>query len=375
MTRLKTIEDRLQALPAKIAVPFRHLLQAKQLPEQALEVILDAGELSRQPHLMLGFAIAYLHLRSQGVPVHDVVIMAKARERKINLTWSTKRWKQEHERLSRMATLDRLVAANITYDLSKFEEHLPAHFPGYLIRSSRRLGMEGLRQRHCVASYHHKVMTRDCAIAAVFVEGLRWTVEMVVTGRETDPILIAQIKSRYNESPCRRVRDAIHDLLGVAVRAPAKRLEPEGGHGRQYMGLLQCVLPVLREHGVGEINVAFDGSGDSGMIEHIGCLPDDREGILSIMMEHPTIQRTFEDGQWISRMEPIQQSVRKALEELTYDYLEDTDVNWYDNEGGFGELRIDVVQGTVQLEVNARYTEVSTEFNQEHDIATGLEIG
>ena len=67
---------------------------------------------------LVGFAVGYLHLRSQGVPVHDVIRMAKSQRRRINLAWSAKRWELEHERLSRAEALDRLAAENATYDVS-----------------------------------------------------------------------------------------------------------------------------------------------------------------------------------------------------------------------------------------------------------------
>ncbi len=374
MTERKMIKERLQTLPTKIAVPFRSLLEAEQITEETLNTVLDAGELSQQPHLMLGFAIAYLHLRGQGVPVHDVVSMAKEQGRRISLTWSSKRWQQEHERLSRVSTLERLTKTNAQYDLSKFEAHLPADFSGYFIRSSRRLGMEGLRQRHCVASYHHKIMTGDCAIAAIFVDGQRWTVEMVVTGHSEIPIRIVQIKSRFNQLPSHAVREIIYEILGISANSPLAEAEQTREQNNQYLNVLQCLLPVLRERGVQSVHVDFDGVGDSGSIGQIECTPGEHGDVLNEIIEHPATQRSFEDGRWVSRVHQTRQTLREALEELTYEYLEETGVDWYNNDGGYGELIVDVPQGSVFLDVNVRFTEATNEVHQERDIVTGLDI-
>ena len=61
-------------------------------------------------------------------------------------------------------------------------------------------------------------------------------------------------------------------------------------------------------------------------------------------------------------------------EELTYDYLQETDVDWYNDEGGFGKLVIDVQEGTVTLEVNQRYTDSTCEFQAEREILTGEDV-
>ena len=175
------INERLNTLPAKVATPFRQLLAAEQIPQDTLSTVLDAGDLSGDSHKLLGFTVAYMQLRSQGVPIHDVIRMAQTQQRRINLNWSAKRWKLEHERLSRAEALSRLARDNIIYNVEKYEALLPDRFDGYLIRTSRRLGMEGLRQRHCIAAYHTQLLNCSCAIAAIFVDRQRWTVQLVTT--------------------------------------------------------------------------------------------------------------------------------------------------------------------------------------------------
>jgi hypothetical protein len=369
------VEKRLARLPAKVAAPFRQLLKTGQLSEDVIETILDAGEVAHDTNKLIGFAAGYLHLRAQGIPVHDVIAMAKDQGRRITLTWSPQRWKDEHERLSRAEALGRLAKESLHYDVSAYAEHLPTRFPGYLIRTSRRLGMEGLRQRHCVAAYHDRIKTGTCAIAAVFAGKRRWTVQLELTKDGGAPLRITQIKTCYNELPPAATRQEIHDILGIAVPKahPAATNADDGDC--VYMENLRRILPRLRQQGIETVTVSFEGSGDSGSIEHVDYHPQgNAAGITNEMVEHLSTQRYFDDGAWRSTLTPEVTTLGDVVEALTYDYLEETGVDWCNNDGGYGELNIDVTNGTVSLEVNVRYTESTTEFSAERDIETGDEI-
>jgi hypothetical protein len=368
------IDRRLAALPPKVAQPFRQLLAAGQLTEEVVSTLLDAGELAGDSAKLLGFAVAYLHLRAQGVPVHDVIRMARDQDRRINLAWSPKRWSAEHDRLARSEALRRLAGENTAYDVSRYAALLPPRFSGYLIRTSRRLGMEGLRQRHCVASYHARLQAGSCAIAAVFVDRHRWTVQLILTDNPERPLHIAQIRSRFNELPGTTVLKRIHETLGIQPAPGPAEPAPATAHAPGHLQNLRRLLPILREQGVETVTVSFDGSGDEGCIDGIDYAPGTARHVGAVPVTYQTFCRRFEDGLWVAVAEPTEGSVGAALEELTYDYLEETGVDWYNNDGGFGELVIDVAQGTVALEVNTRYTESTNAFSSERDILTGAEL-
>jgi hypothetical protein len=356
-----SIENRLNQLPRKVALPFSRLLSTGQLTENVLEDILDAGELSNNQTMLIGFAVGYLHLRAQGVPIHDVIRMAKNQQRPIKLDWSEKRWRQEHDKLARAEALIRLSSENVTYDVSQFEVHLPDQFSGYLIRTSKRLGMEGLRQRHCVASYHSQLQNGSCAIASVFVNRRRWTVQLFTTNDPLKPLSIGQIKTRFNESPSSDIRAEIHSKLDIALDNPVMPRADEPAPA--YMDTLQLLLPVLNEFGVQMVYVGFDGSGDDGAIDSAYYIPSETSTIAN---------QTLGDLGDASIL--ATKTVQAVLDDLTYEYLEHTDIDWYNNDGGYGELQIDVRAGTVSMEVNVRYTESICEFHATHNIATGEEI-
>jgi hypothetical protein len=268
-----------------------------------------------------------------------------------------------------------LSEENVTYDVSAYEPHLPDEFPGYLIRTSRRLGMEGLPQRHGVASYHNQLRWGDCAIAAVFVNHIRWTVQLIKTDDVERPLRIGQIKTRLNEAPSTEVRKAIHDALGFELPTPHPSSVSEDLERSLYMDTLRCLLPVLRQHRIEHVDVYFDGSGDDGSIEWIEYRPRELEFDTDIMaLQHFRISSQFEDGKGVKTRELTTSAVSKALIQLTDAYLEETGVNGYDNAGGLGQLEIDVAGGEVTLTIDCRYTHSNPAFVSQQEIETGEEL-
>lgn len=376
-TKLVTavIQWELNRLPPKTSLPLKQLLEIGQLDEPTIATLIDAATVSQDPHRLLAFTAGYLHMRANGIPVHDVIALAKANNRRINLAWSPTRWKDEHDKLSRVEALKRLAEENVTYDVSAFTQHLPPNFPGYVIRTSRKLGMEGLRQRHCIAAYHDKLKAGTCAILAMLIDGRRFTTELQLTGQPDAPLRIAQIRTRFNRLPDDATRAQIHALLGIAQPSSALSANPLHEDLHHYMDNLRAVLPVLRRHCITAATVTFNGGGDEGAIEDVGLTPaSNAEAILNEQVT--VLQRTsvFDDGQWIYQTQPVACTLSDAITAITDDYLAFTDIDWYNDSGGFGELEINVEAGTVLLEVSTRYEESTTEYSAEHDIETGAEL-
>ena len=367
------IEKRLSKLPSKVSAPFRELLARELISSRAVETILDAGELAGNSTQLLGFAIAYLNLQTQGVPIDDVIRMAKSQGRTIGLSWSAVRWRQEHERLSRAATLSRLAETNTSYDVSRFERHLPRKFAGYLIRSSRRLGMEGLRQRHCVASYDAQLRRGNTAIACVFVEKTRWTVELHKTDNIEGPLIVRQVRSRFNGNPTPDVLERIHAVLGIDWNPPLQANRAIEGYG-SYLAKLRRLLPLLRESGVQRVLVDFNGEADSGAIESIVYLPQESEALAEASIETVKSMRSFSEGQWTTISETVQVPIDEVIDDIANDYLQETGVDWYNDDGGFGQLIIDVERDVVSLKIEVRETTSWTEYSRGQRISTGEEI-
>ena len=367
------IGDRLNKLPSKVSMPFNELLSGGLISEGVVSDVLDASELAGDHTKSIGFAVAYQHMKSMGIPVMDVVRMAKSQNRRIRLNWSPKRWKYEHERLSRAEALSKLAEENINYNIGEWVRLLPKRFPGYVIKNSRRLGMEGLRQRHCVASYHTQLMNGSSAIASVFIDKERWTVQLFKTNNQASPLRIGQVRSKLNRIPTPEITRRIHDVLNIEefIYEASSRYQ-RAEEARSYTDNLRLVLPVLRELHAEEVEVYFDGSGDSGCIEDISIVP--KELSLDGMVDTIRVVNKLVDDNWVRREERNRASLSDAIEEITYEFLEESGTNWHDNEGGFGYLKIDVAEGTVSLSVDTRYTQSETEYANKIDIVSGEEV-
>jgi hypothetical protein len=290
---------RLDALPNKVRVPLRELLSVGHVSEEVINTVLDATELAGSSRKALGFAVSLMHLQAKGVPVQDVIQMARAQGRKIRLDWSERRWRDEHDRLARAETLKRLTAQNVSYDMAKFEAYLPRRFRGYLIRTSRRLGMEGLRQRHCIAgeSYHALLVAGYVGIACVFVNRQRWTVQLALSSNPEAPLRITQIRTRWNVEPSSEVVEEIHRELGIERMNTVERTTDRPARTYAYMDNLRRVLPVLRAHDLHHIQVTFDGSGDEGAIDFVN-FGDRAFDPANVFVEVDTQREQWVNGEW-----------------------------------------------------------------------------
>ena len=81
-----------------------------------------------------------------------------------------------------------------------------------------------------------------------------------------------------------------------------------------------------------------------------------------------------ENGEWRRHLETETHDIDEAVAHLTEDYLEETGVNYYDNEGGYGHLDINVAAGTVDLEVSQNLESSEVAFARLSDIQTGETI-
>lgn len=85
------------------------------------------------------------------------------------------------------------------------------------------------------------------------------------------------------------------------------------------------------------VEIYFDGSGDSGSIEDLAAR-DEKEEIISIPA-----------------------TIKEKLEDWAYGVLEGTGVDWYNNDGGFGTIILDVKERKYSFEVSQRETTSSVQ--------------
>ena len=125
------------------------------------------------------------------------------------------------------------------------------------------------------------------------------------------------------------------------------------------------ILKMIRAAGGKRITVEFDGSGDSGSITGVVIEPKGMD--FSVVYNED--KSTWKDGVWHTESTPKTQPVNDALEQICYDMLERTGIDWYNNDGGFGQLEFDLETGETNLEVSQRYTEYNTDtFNLNEEL-------
>ena len=212
----KTIQRRLAALPPKVAQPLTHLVKIGQMKEQDIRTVLDAGDMTGNHQTLVGFAAGAMGMKAQGVSIADTISMAKKQGGRIRLDWSPRRWREEHDRLAKVVTLRQFSEKSVDYDVEFYATVLP-DFPGYIIRNSRRLATVGWYQRHCVASYHSQVVRGLCAFVCVFVNHVRWTVEIHRTSDAFHPLRISQIQTTDNRCPDDATEQQIYKYLGISA--------------------------------------------------------------------------------------------------------------------------------------------------------------
>lgn len=352
--------------PQKLKAPLTGLYKRKAIDDSMLAAIADAAALTQPDMQILPFALGALHMRQHAVPIVDTLRMAREQGRKVNLHWSAKRWKEEHDRLSRFETLNRLSGEATVYDLSNFTELLPSTFTGYLIPTSKRLGAEGLRQRHCVASWHERIKAGRTAIATIFVKQQRFTVELFLIESPARKLNIGQVRGRFNALPTKEESNAIHEMLGIeqAIYTEVDEISADDYH----LLNLGRVIPVLQRHNVARVEVYFDGSGDSGCIEHVTFYGADKN-MMSDPQEEVSIRyvaRRFENGHWVREVCDEHKRLTDAINDIVDDWLSSTSVDWYNDDGGFGHCIIDVEKGELELDVSVRFTETEGAYYQEY---------
>jgi hypothetical protein len=117
------------------------------------------------------------------------------------------------------------------------------------------------------------------------------------------------------------------------------------------------VFDALAAAGLTLVVVTFDGSSDSGQIENVEAKIGDEIAAL------PPGPVEIAAAAW-GKAEPehTMMSVRDAIEQLAFDFLQDSHGGWEDNDGAYGDFTFDVAERTITLDYNERYME--SEYSQ-----------
>lgn len=112
----------------------------------------------------------------------------------------------------------------------------------------------------------------------------------------------------------------------------------------------------LADMGVRGIKIHYDGSGDSGAIEDVVYTTKEYEAPEELEDELETY------GEGSLRLAELDSGLYSQIETFAYDLLNDIE-DWWNNEGGFGNLCIMVPSGKYIINNNVRIIDIESYFH------------
>lgn len=125
---------------------------------------------------------------------------------------------------------------------------------------------------------------------------------------------------------------------------------------------VKTMLKMIKDGGGKEIRIGFDGSGDSGSVDSVDIYDGSKSLNMEFSVDYLEMSSSWnKEGGWVKTESIKRMPVKQALEQFCYDMLEETGIDWYNNDGGYGELYITLDPCEIQLEISTRYTQVNTD--------------
>jgi len=113
---------------------------------------------------------------------------------------------------------------------------------------------------------------------------------------------------------------------------------------------MTSLLLKLADLGVTGIKVKYDGGGDSGAIEWIGYTTEKCD-------TPEDVNDNIDDWENDSNLATLDSSAYAFIEDFAQEKLLNDIEDWWNNEGGFGDLSICVPSGKYMIDNNVRYYE------------------
>lgn len=107
------------------------------------------------------------------------------------------------------------------------------------------------------------------------------------------------------------------------------------------------VLTKLRTDGYVGVSIGFEGSGDSGDLREVCIFEDSDSFDLDTEYTWEADEKDYGDD----FLEPLKDLANKILSDSNYD--------WYNNDGGYGSVNIDLKTGQIKAHFQIRYTETN----------------
>ncbi len=139
---------------------------------------------------------------------------------------------------------------------------------------------------------------------------------------------------------------AAYEARAAAGRALAAQIAPANR---------TALFDALAAAAIASVVVTFDGSGDSGQVEDVSAFGSD--GVVAQLPETPIpFAHAAFDGSGVERHTL---PARQVIENMAYDFLEQTHGGWEIDDGAYGEFTFTIARRSIQLEFNERYVETT----------------
>ena len=97
-------------------------------------------------------------------------------------------------------------------------------------------------------------------------------------------------------------------------------------------------------------------------------IPDEEIGDVREPLEVPC--KALIDGKWVASTKMRNIGLREALRELSSSIVAETGIDWFNGDGGGGEINYDFEKGVYELRVDECYTETETVLSSTRDMMT-----
>jgi hypothetical protein len=126
--------------------------------------------------------------------------------------------------------------------------------------------------------------------------------------------------------------------------------------------MMTSLLIQLADLGVTGIKIKYDGSGDSGCIDDVLYTVDKLSENEEDAFDAVKSLESWDTG--VKRLDMLHSGLSSDIQNFAEEEILNDVEDWWNNEGGFGDMCILVPSGKYQIENNIRITDTET---YEHD--------
>ncbi|WP_072387099.1 DUF6878 family protein [Hyphomicrobium sp. CS1BSMeth3] len=116
------------------------------------------------------------------------------------------------------------------------------------------------------------------------------------------------------------------------------------------------LLAELQANGIATVCITYDGEGDEGQISGTLCFDPTNARIATFPAGVP--------NEALAAEYPDASNLPDVLESFAWDVIASQHDGFEINDGGYGDVTIDVAKGTITLEHNERYIDIHTEMTE-----------